>query len=172
MLRGKGTAEELRHRVAAAVQAEYPEQEPHLAEHARQGTIPESILEVLKESQTAHDNVAEGSSGDATYQTAAAAKPKPLSPPPKAASSQTSLPARPPPQAPPPKAASSPTLLPATPSASSAADCVQQLATNSQAIGKDTCLTPQLPAPPRRSQLTVIIFLHSLSGKRLCSGCV
>ena len=50
------TAQALRERMRAAVEAEYPEQEGHLPVEKREGTIPESILEVLEaglESQTA-----------------------------------------------------------------------------------------------------------------------
>ena len=50
------TAQALRDRMRAAVEAEYPEQEGHLDVERREGTIPASILELLEaaqESQTA-----------------------------------------------------------------------------------------------------------------------
>ena len=45
---GKGSAEELRQRMRAAVAREYPEQEADIPEEERQGTMPPSILEVLR----------------------------------------------------------------------------------------------------------------------------
>ena len=45
---GKGSAEELRQRMRAAVAREYPEQEADIPEEKRQGAMPPSILEVLR----------------------------------------------------------------------------------------------------------------------------
>ena len=145
--------------MAAAVQAEYPEQEPHLAEHARQGTIPASILEVLEESQTAHDNDAEA----ATSSQAPAAPAPPTTP-----------------KSPPPAPGAAPSQVAAAPAAASSqasaaaavAGTIDTIPAHQMQPQANTCLTPQPPAPPRRSQPIVITFSHSLSEKRYCSECV
>ena len=159
VFRGKGTAEELRHRMAAAVQAEYPEQEPHLAEHARQRTIPASMLEVLEESQTAHDNDAEAATSSRTPAgPAPPTTPKSPQRAPGAALSQTSA---------------APAVASSQASAAGAvAGTIDTIPAHQMQTQTNTCLTPQPPAPPRRSQPTPITFSHSLSEKRDCSDYV
>ena len=48
VLQGKGSAEDLRERMRQAAEREYPEQENDLPEEKRQGTIPKSIIEVVR----------------------------------------------------------------------------------------------------------------------------
>jgi hypothetical protein len=49
VFRGKGTAIVLKERMRTAVEREYPETEGHLPESAREGRIPTSVLELLRE---------------------------------------------------------------------------------------------------------------------------
>jgi hypothetical protein len=49
---GKGSAAALKERMRFAVAARYPETEAHLPEERRQGAIPESILQLLREQET------------------------------------------------------------------------------------------------------------------------
>ena len=46
---GKVSAAALKEKMRAAVEKEYPETEAHVPEERRQGSIPQSILDVLKE---------------------------------------------------------------------------------------------------------------------------
>ena len=54
VFRGKGSAEELRTQMRAAVQREYPEQEGSKPEEDREGTIPSSVLAALHEAQASN----------------------------------------------------------------------------------------------------------------------
>ncbi len=49
VFRGKGAPHTLKQKMRAAVQKQYPEQEGHLPESERQGTLPPSILQLLQE---------------------------------------------------------------------------------------------------------------------------
>ena len=49
VFRGKGRAIELKERMRAAVEREYPETEGHLPEEQREGHIPQSLLKMLRE---------------------------------------------------------------------------------------------------------------------------
>ena len=55
------TAQALRDRMRAAVEAEYPEQEGHLPVEKREGTIPASILELLEAAQESQTTAVEAS---------------------------------------------------------------------------------------------------------------
>ena len=51
VFRGKGSAAELRAKMRAAVEREYPEEEAAVPETERMGTIPRSIHQLLEESE-------------------------------------------------------------------------------------------------------------------------
>jgi hypothetical protein len=55
VFRGKGTTIELKARMRAAVEREYPDTEGHLPEAQRQGHVPESLLRQLKEAEEEHE---------------------------------------------------------------------------------------------------------------------
>ena len=51
VFRGKGRAIELKERMRAAVEREYPEHQGHLPEEEREGHIPKSLLTMLREAE-------------------------------------------------------------------------------------------------------------------------
>ena len=55
VFRGKGSAQELRRKMREAVDREYPDAEKEKTESERQGTIPPSIMALLRDTREAEE---------------------------------------------------------------------------------------------------------------------